>query len=37
MWELVNPGDVVIFHVAKKNSKRVVGKFVRAYGAAFPL
>jgi len=29
--ELVNPGDVVIFYVAKKNSKRLGGKFVGAY------
>jgi predicted RNA-binding protein len=29
--ELVKPGDVVIFYVAKKNSKRLGGKFVGAY------
>jgi predicted RNA-binding protein len=32
--ELVKPGDVVIFYVAKKNSKRLGGKFVGAYRIA---
>jgi predicted RNA-binding protein len=32
--ELVKPGDVVIFYVAKKNSKRLGGKFVGAYRVA---
>jgi predicted RNA-binding protein len=32
--ELVKPGDVVIFYVAKKNSKRLGGKFVGAYKVA---
>lgn len=31
MRELVKPGDVVIFYVAKKNSERLGGKFVGAY------
>ncbi|MGB9816424.1 MAG: EVE domain-containing protein [Desulfurococcaceae archaeon] len=34
MRELVKPGDVVIFYVAKKNSKRLGGKFVGAYRVA---
>jgi len=29
--ELVKPGDVVIFYVAKKNSRMLGGKFVGAY------
>ena len=32
--ELVKQGDVVIFYVAKKNSKRLGGKFVGAYRVA---
>jgi len=32
--ELIKPGDVVIFYVAKKNSKRLGGKFVGAYRIA---
>jgi len=32
--ELVKPGDVVIFYVAKKNSRRLGGKFVGAYRVA---
>jgi predicted RNA-binding protein len=32
--ELIKQGDVVIFYVAKKNSKRLGGKFVGAYRVA---
>jgi len=32
--ELVKPGDVVIFYVAKKNSRTLGGKFVGAYRVA---
>jgi predicted RNA-binding protein len=34
MWWLVKPGDVLVFYVAKKNSKRLGGKFVGAYRVA---